>query len=107
MSDNIESVLKRLAEVNLSAYPVVSVYLNTQANAQGRDQFASWIRKQLAERARTFEQHSAAAENFQADCQAIETWLRDNLEPASNSVAIFSCHGESGFFEAIQLAVPI
>jgi peptide chain release factor subunit 1 len=107
MSDNIENDLRRLSAVNPSAYPVVSVYLNTQANDRGRDQFAPWIRKQMAERSKTFEPHSEAAQSFLTDCQRIEAWLRDNLDPASNSVAIFACAAEEGFFEAIQFAAPI
>jgi hypothetical protein len=107
MSDNIENVLRRLSEVHSSAYPIVSVYLNTQANHRGRDQFAPWIRKQLAERGRTFHPHSEAAESFQTDCRKIEAWLREKLNASSNSAAIFACDAQNGFFEPIQLAAPI
>jgi peptide chain release factor subunit 1 len=107
MSDDIESVLKRLSGVNSSAYPLITVYLNTQPNDTGRDQFAPWLRKQLTERGKTFDLHSQAAKTFQADSQRIELWLRDQLSAASNSVAIFACDAENGFFEAIQFAAPI
>ena len=88
----MDDVLRKLSEVHSSAYPILSVYLNTQANDRGRDQFAPWIRKQLAERGRTFDPHSEAAESFQTDCQKIEAWLRDKLDASSNSAAIFACH---------------
>jgi peptide chain release factor subunit 1 len=106
MSDNFQDLLRRLSD-NPTAYPFISIYLDTQADDRGRDHFAPWIRKQLAERGRTLDPHSKAGQNFQADCQRIEAWLGEKLDASSNSAAIFACDAAEGFFEAIQLAAPI
>ena len=39
--------LSRLAAFEPSPYPVVSLYLNTQPNERGRDNFQAFVRKEL------------------------------------------------------------
>jgi len=39
-------ILKKLAEVESTEFPFISVYLNAEANEQGRDNFNVFIKKQ-------------------------------------------------------------
>jgi peptide chain release factor subunit 1 len=105
--NDIETLLSKLSESSTTQFPFTSVYLDAQANERGRDQFAPWLRKRISEQERTFDSESDAGKNFRIDCQRIETWLANELDPASNSAAIFACNAEGGLFEAIQLAAPI
>src|SRR5688572_3245732 len=107
MDTDISRHVKKLSELNSSIYPVVSLYLNTQANDRGRDQFLPWVRKELSERKRTFNGASEAAKSFERDCERIETWLTNEVDAASNAVAIFACAAEDDFFDAIQFSAPI
>ena len=44
--------------------------------------------------------------SVEADTERITTYLRDQLRPSSNGVAIFACAGAADFFEAMQLDAP-
>jgi peptide chain release factor subunit 1 len=86
--------------------PVLSLYLNTQPDQHGRANFESFLRKELKGKAATFEARSPERESFDQDVAKIDQWLKTELKPSSNGVAIFACSGEN-FFEALQLDAPI
>jgi len=90
-----------------TALPVVSLYLNTQSDHHGRDHFASFIRKELHTRARTFAPQSAARASFVRDVDRIEKYLATELRPSTNGLALFACAGAENFFEAVQLNAPL
>ena len=83
--------------------PVISLYLNTQSDDHGRDNFASFIKKELHTRAKTFEPQSAARASFVRDAERIEKYLATELRPSTNGLALFACAGAEDFFEAVQL----
>jgi hypothetical protein len=87
--------------------PVVSLYLNTQPDDHGRDHFASFVKKELHTRARTFAPQSAACVSFARDVDRIEQYLVDELRPSTNGLALFACAGVENFFEAVQLNAPL
>lgn len=87
-------------------YPVVSLYLNTQPGQTGRDQFQSFVRKELAARSRTYEAGSPERESLDKDLERIARFLEEELDPAANGVAIFACSAGE-LFEAIQMTAPI
>jgi peptide subunit release factor 1 (eRF1) len=103
----LEDHLSKLAAFEPRPYPVISLYLNTQRNEHGRDQFQPWLRKELAARARTFEPRSSQARSFETDRQRIHKWLDEQLDPATNGVVLFASAGADQYFEAIQLNAPI
>ena len=103
----LEDRLRELAEFDSSPWPVISLYLNTQANDRGKDQSGPWVKKELAARGRTFPPKSEESNSFEMDSQRIHAWLENQLDASSNGVAIFACSGADGFFEAIQLEAPI
>ena len=53
-STTLTDQLNRLAAFEQSPYPVVSLYLNTQPDQRGRDNFQAFVRKELKARAQTF-----------------------------------------------------
>jgi peptide subunit release factor 1 (eRF1) len=106
-SNTLERIIDRLAGFEPTGLPVISLYLNAQANERGRQDFERFLRKEFSERARTFKAHTPERESFDRDVERIETYLREELRPETNGVAVFACSGAGDFFEAVQTAAPV
>jgi len=89
LADQIDT----LAAFVPTVLPVISLYLNTQSDDHGRDHFASFLRKELHTRARTFAPQSAARASFVRDVDRIEKYLATELRPSTNGLALFACAG--------------
>jgi peptide subunit release factor 1 (eRF1) len=102
-------LIDRLAAFESTGFPVVSLYLNAQPDEQGRDErrVFAFARKELDERVRSYPPRSADRESLEKDRERILAYLRDELRPSANGVALFACNGADGFFEAVQLDAPI
>jgi peptide chain release factor subunit 1 len=102
----IAEQLDRLARLEPVPYPVVSLYLNTQPNERGRDQFQTFVRQEFKARSRTYPPGSPERESLDQDLERIGRFLENDLQPSANGVAIFACSvGE--VFETVQLTAPI
>lgn len=102
----LSEYLTRLARFDPSPYPVVSLYLNLQPDEHGRDNYSAFLKKAFNQELERFEHGSPERESFKADVNRIERYLRNELDPSANGLALFACSAED-FFEAIQLLVPI
>src|SRR5215213_7218875 len=87
--------------------PVISLYLNAQADEHGHDNFHTFVRNEIRERAKTFPAGSPERQSFDKDVERITTYLDDEVRPSANGIAVFACAGAGDFFEAIQLDAPI
>jgi peptide chain release factor subunit 1 len=103
----LADTLTRLADFKPTGSPVLSLYLNTQPDQHGRDHFHRFLRKEFADRLRTYPARSTDRESLEHDITRINTYVDMKLERSANGVAIFACHAADGFFEALQLAAPI
>ena len=106
-SGNLEQILDRLAGFEPVNLPVISLYLNAQANEHGRTDFDRFLRKEFAQRARTYAANSPERESFERDAERIRAYLDNELRPETQGVAVFACAGHEEFFEPLQLAAPI
>ena len=106
LATSIEDHLDRLVAFEATTLPVISLFLNAQADRHGRDQFDQFIKRELQGRARTYAASSPERASFDADVQKIQEYLESELKPSANGVAIFACSG-AGLFEAIQLNAPV
>jgi peptide chain release factor subunit 1 len=102
-----QDLLDRLAAFPATTLPVLSLYLNTEPDQHGKDEIDRFLRRELPARGRTFEPHTPERESYDRDVERIGRWVSQELRPSSNGVAIFACAGESDFFEAVQLDVPV
>ena len=84
--------MDKLAAFEPTDLPVISLYLNAQANQHGRDNFDSFIRKEFKVKSKSFPLRSPARMSFEKDSERINTYLK-NLRPSANGVAIFACAG--------------
>lgn len=103
----LEHFVERLAAFDSQDFPVVSLYLNAQANERGRHNFDAFVRKELSERAKTFEPDTRQRESFDEDLVRINRYLEQEIQPPTQSIAIFACFGANNFFESVQLEAPI
>ena len=103
----LSAQLDRLAEFESTTAPFVSLYLNTQPNDRGRDEFATFLRNELRGRAASYGLDTPARDSLERDIQRIEAYIASELQPSSNGVAIFACAAADDYFEAVQLEAPI
>lgn len=101
------NLLDRLVTFEPTPFPVISVYLNTQADQNGRDNFDSFVRRELKAQAKRWTMRTPERESFDRDAERINDYLRDELRPSANGAAIFACSAERDFFEAAQFDAPI
>jgi peptide subunit release factor 1 (eRF1) len=106
VSASIDEHLERLLAFEATALPVISLYLNAQADDRGRTNFDAFLRRELNPRAKTFPSGSPERESFDADVERIQKFLEADLKASANGVAIFACSG-ADLFETIQLNAPL
>jgi peptide chain release factor subunit 1 len=102
----LKEQLDRLAAYEQSPYPVVSLYLNTQPNERGRDEYRTFVRKEFKTRSESYPAGSPERESLDHDLERITRFLDSEVDPSSNGVAVFACSG-SDLFETLQLEAPI
>lgn len=98
--------LNRLAAFEPSPYPVVSLYLNTQPNERGRDNFQAFVRKELKARALTYPARTPERDMLERDIERIAQYLENDVQASANGVAIFACDAGE-LFETVQLNAPL
>ncbi|HKT81571.1 MAG TPA: Vms1/Ankzf1 family peptidyl-tRNA hydrolase [Vicinamibacterales bacterium] len=103
----LTDVLDRLARFEPTDLPVISLYLNLQADERGKDNFASFVRKELKARGSTYPADSPSRASFDRDTRRIEEYLGSRVSPSFNGLALFACAGAHEFFEAVPLDAPL
>jgi peptide subunit release factor 1 (eRF1) len=106
-TDALETTLDKLARLESSPVPIVSLYLNLQADAQGKDNYQSFVRKELPARAQTLSAGSPERESVDRDIDRIQTYLEREVPASANGLALFASAGRDGLFEALVLDLPI
>jgi peptide chain release factor subunit 1 len=104
-TDQITSQLDRLASLEPGPFPVVSLYLNLQPDQHGRDNFEPFLRKELADRVRTYAAQGPERASLQKDAERIRSHVA-TIDPAANGLALFAC-AAGDLFESIPLAAPL
>jgi peptide subunit release factor 1 (eRF1) len=104
--DSLETTLDRLARLDDSTVPIVSLYLNLRADAQGKDNYQSFVRKELPARARTFAAGTPERDSVDRDIARIQEYLEGEVPASANGLALFASSGRDGLFEALVLDLP-
>jgi peptide subunit release factor 1 (eRF1) len=103
---SIRPVIDELAAFEPSSTPVISLYLNLQPDQHGRDNYEAFVRKEFKERLRSFPPRSAERESVDRDVEKIHEYLKSELRPSANGLAIFACSARD-LFTAVQIDAPI
>ena len=99
--------LDELAHFEPTGYPFISLYLNLQPDQHGRDNFESFVRKEFKAKAKSFAPESLELMSFERDTARIESYLRNEVRPSANGLAIFASAGANDYFKAVQLSAPL
>ena len=99
--------LDELAAFEPNGFPFISLYLNLQPDQHGRDHFMPFVRKEFTERAKSFTKDSLELASFKLAATRIMSYLRNEVRPSANGVAIFACAGADVYFKTVQLDAPI
>jgi peptide chain release factor subunit 1 len=94
-----------LARVEATPMPLLSLYLNTERSGNGRPSHDVFLRRELRQRIKTYDERSPERESLERDGARIEGYLERELKPSTRGLAVFACAG-ADLFEAIQLQVP-
>ncbi len=103
--DQLSAQLDRLATWDPGPFPVVSLYLNLQPGDRGRDEVATFVRKELEDRINSYPAEGPERASLQKDLEKIREYA-DGVDPAANGLALFSCSG-ADLFEPVQLSAPV
>lgn len=98
--------LQILAAAEPSPFPVVSLYLNLTTGQNGRENYEAFVRKAFSDRVKGLPAESPERESFEQDHERIRAYLDNDVNRASQGLAVFACAG-AGLFEAVQMDVPI
>lgn len=96
--------LGRLATVEPTDWPVISLYLDMRADQHGRDNYDTFLRKTLLERSRALK--GDARKSFERDADRIRAYVAAEVPASANGVAIFA-RSARDLFEAVHLDVPL
>src|ERR1044072_2312046 len=99
--------LDELAAFEPTGYPFISLYLNLQPDQHGRDNFESFVRKEFKTKAKSLPADSLELMSFKRDTARIESYLRNDVRPSANGLAIFASAGANDYFKAVQLSAPL
>jgi peptide subunit release factor 1 (eRF1) len=105
-AQSLSRLVERLARFEPGAFPVLSLYLDTRPDQHGRDAFSAFLRKELADRGRSFARGSEELAAYERDAERIRGWLASELSSSANGAALFAC-GPAGLFEAAQLRTSV
>jgi len=97
---------KKLASFEPDGFPFLSIYISTESNEHGRDTFHIWLKKELSERGKEYEENSFEAQKYSEAVERINEYIQNEVDPAANGIAIFATIGDQDFFEVVQLDVP-
>jgi peptide chain release factor subunit 1 len=103
--DQLSAQLDRLAALDAGPFPVISLYLNMQPDQNGRDHFEPFLRKELAERLRTYSASGPERASLEKDAGKIREYGAA-VDASANGLAIFACSGAE-LFDAMPFAAPI
>ena len=101
-----DKLLERLLAFEPTAAPVISLYLDTRADQQGQHNVLPFVRKQLSERSKSYENQSEERLSFEEDFVRVVRYLEGEVPASIQGLAIFACSAEKDWFEVGQFDVP-
>lgn len=97
-------LLQKITAVETTDKPFISVYLNTESNGYGRDDFDVFLEKQLSVHQDKFAEQADKRESFDRDVEKIREYA-EKIPASANGVAIFACAADN-YFQRFEFDVP-
>ena len=105
-TSNAERLLEKLLAYEPDGGPFVSVYLDARVDQNGQRNLLPIVRKQLNERAKTYDNQKPEQENFEKDSARIINYLETGVPTTAQGLAIFACSAANDYFEVGEFAAP-
>jgi peptide chain release factor subunit 1 len=105
-TSNAERLLDKLLEIEPVSGPFISLYLDARVDEHGRRNLMPIVRKQLNERAKTYDNHTSEQENFEKDSARIINYLETGIPTTAQGLAIFACSAANDYFEVGEFDAP-
>ena len=93
-----DKLLEGLVNYDPVPAPVISLYLDARVDQHGQRTFLPFVRKQLSERSKSYENNSDEQKSFDEDFVRIVRYLESEVPPPVQGVAIFACSADSDWF---------
>src|SRR5215217_389780 len=93
-----DKLLEGLVNFDPVPAPVISLYLDARVDQQGQRTYLPFVRKQLSERSKSYENNSDDQKSFDEDFVRIQRYLESEVPPQVQGVAIFACSADSDWF---------
>jgi len=93
-----DKLLEGLVNFDPVPAPVISLYLDARVDNHGQRTFLPFVRKQLSERSKSFENQSDDQKSFEEDFVRIVRYLEGELPPSVQGIAIFACSADDDWF---------
>src|SRR2546428_142194 len=71
--EHVTAQVDRLTAFDAGPFPLISLYLNLQPNERGRDSFEPFLRKELADRLRTYPANGPERDRREPESQTSQT----------------------------------
>ena len=101
-----EKLLDKLLNFDPVEAPVISLYLDARADQHGQQNFLPFVRKQLTNRIKSYENQSDEQTSLEEDFVRIVRYLESEVPPSVQGLAIFSCSKAKDWFEVGQFDAP-
>jgi peptide subunit release factor 1 (eRF1) len=101
-----EKLLDRLLQFEPTSAPIISLYLDARVDQNGKRNLMPFVRKELNERAKTYENHSSERESFDEDFVRIVRYLENGIHSPTSGLAIFACSAAKDYFEVGEFEAP-
>ena len=101
-----DRLLEQLLDFEPTPAPVISLYLDARADQHGQQTFLPFVRKQLTERSKSYENQSEEKLSFEEDFVRIVRYLESQIPPSVQGLAIFACSAAKDWFEVGHFDVP-
>ena len=106
-TSNAERLLEKLLAYEPDSGPFVSLYLDARTDEHGKRNLMPIVRRQLNERAKTYDNRTSEQENFEKDSARIINYLENGVPTTARGLAIFACSGADDYFEAGEFDAPL
>src|ERR1041384_6518174 len=101
-----DKLLDRLLNFEPIPAPVISLYLDARVNEHGQRTYLPFVKKQLNERGKSYENGSEERQSFEEDFVRIMRYLEGEVPATVQGLAIFACSASEDYFEVGLFEAP-
>lgn len=102
----LTNLIKKLGAFEPDGFAFISLYLRAEANNSGREDYKTWLKKEISETAKGFAEDSDEGRHLNASIERIQDFLENEADDAANGIAVFVSAGAPELIETVQIDEP-